>query len=234
MAAKRSSTKQSVRSTESLGDDAYEWLIAAITSFRIPTNSQISENKLAAELGVSRTPVREALMRLESEGLVKRGEAGRFTVAMLTNKDVDEAIDLMVLCDIYMFQRAATNIDNAGALALQESAKNMAKCAKNSDRDSWMRYDKIFHETIMRAAKNDMIADVSRVTRRRIQQFWARSVSGARDLITCSEEHVEIADAVAGKDMPAIQRTVESHLGHLRANMHEIVELMAPFLGESK
>jgi len=86
MAAKKSATKQPVKSTESLGDDAYEWLIAAITSFRIPTNSQISENKLAAELGVSRTPVREALMRLESEGLVKRGEAGRFTVAMLTKK----------------------------------------------------------------------------------------------------------------------------------------------------
>jgi DNA-binding GntR family transcriptional regulator len=67
--------------------------------FRIPTNSQISENKLAAELGVSRISVREALKRLETEGIVKRGESGRFTVAMLTAKDVDEAIDLLVLCD---------------------------------------------------------------------------------------------------------------------------------------
>ena len=65
----------SSKSSESLGNDAYEWLIAAITSFRIPTNSQISENKLAVQLGVSRTPVREALKRLESEGLVKRGDA---------------------------------------------------------------------------------------------------------------------------------------------------------------
>jgi len=132
-----------------------------------------------------------------------------------------------------MFQRAAKNIDNAGAVALQESARNMARCAKNSDRDGWMKYDKIFHETIMRAANNDMIADVSRVTRRRVQRFWARSVSGARDLITCSDEHIEIADAVVGKELSAIKRTIESHLGHLRANMHEIVELMAPLLGES-
>jgi DNA-binding GntR family transcriptional regulator len=231
MAAKKSSTKQPLKNSESLGDDAYEWLIAAITSFRIPTNSQISENKLAAELGVSRTPVREALMRLETEGLVKRGDAGRFVVAMLTAKDVDEAIDLMILCDTYMFQRAAKNIDNAGAIALQESAKNMANCAKSGDRDGWMKYDKIFHETIMRAANNDMIAEVSRVTRRKIQRFWARSISGARDLITCSEEHVEIADAIVGKDMPGIKRTVDDHLSHLRVNMHEIVESMAPFFG---
>ena len=44
MAAKKENTKLDTRNSESLGDDAYEWLIAAITSFRIPTNSQISEN----------------------------------------------------------------------------------------------------------------------------------------------------------------------------------------------
>jgi DNA-binding GntR family transcriptional regulator len=231
MTAKNIAIKPLAKSSESLGDDAYEWLISAITSFRIPANSQISENKLAAELGVSRTPVREALMRLETEGLVRRGEAGRFVVAMLSNKDVDEAIDLLILCDTYMFERATNNLDDAGAVALQESSKNMAKAAKNSDRDGWMKYDKIFHETIMRSANNDLIAEVSRVTRRRIQRFWARSVSGARDLITCSDEHIEIADAIIGKDFPAIKRAVGDHLGHLRVNMHEIVDSMAPFFG---
>jgi GntR family transcriptional regulator, rspAB operon transcriptional repressor len=232
MAVKKGMAKLDPTTSESLGDDAYEWLIAAITSFRIPTNSQISENKLAAELGVSRTPVREALKRLETEGIVKRGEAGRFTVAMLTSKDVDEAIDLLILCDTYMFQRAAKNIDNAGAQVLKEAAKNMSKCAEQGDRDGWISHDKIFHETVMRAANNEMIADVSRVTRRRIQRFWARSVSGARDLVTCSDEHTEIAQAIIGKDMTAIKKSVEGHLGHLRVNMQEIVASMAPFFGE--
>ena len=232
MAVKKSVTKLDPKTSESLGDDAYEWLIAAITSFRIPTNSQISENKLASELGVSRTPVREALKRLETEGIVKRGEAGRFTVAMLTSKDVDEALDLLILCDTYMFQRAAKNIDNAGAQVLKESAANMSAAATKGNRDGWIKHDKIFHETIMRAANNEMIAEVSRVTRQRIQRFWARSVSGARDLVTCSDEHTEIAQAIIGKDMNGIKKSVEGHLGHLRVNMHEIVQSMAPFFGE--
>jgi len=231
MAVKQSVTKLNPKSSDSLGDDAYEWLIAAITSFRIPTNSQISENKLAAELGVSRTPVREALKRLENEGIVKRGDAGRFTVAMLTAKDVDEAIDLLVLCDTYMFQRAAKNIDNAGAQILKESAESMSICAAKGDRDGWMIHDKIFHETVMRAADNEIVAEVSRVTRRRIQRFWARSVSGARDLETCSEEHTEIARGILGKDMSAIRKSVDGHLSHLRGNMQEIVASMAPFFG---
>ena len=85
---------------------------------------------------------------------------------------------------------------------------------------------------LFRSADNNVIAEVSRVTRRRIQRFWARSISGARDLVSCSDEHREIAQAITTQDMAAIQRTVESHLGHLRENMHEIVELMAPFLGD--
>lgn len=231
MATKKSIIKLDPKTSDSLGDDAYEWLIAAITSFRIPTNSQISENKLAAELGVSRTPVREALKRLETEGIVKRGEAGRFIVAMLTAKEVDEAIDLLLLCDTYMFQRTAKNIDNAGAQILKDSAISMSICAAKGDRDGWMVHDKIFHETIMRAADNEIVAEVSRVTRRRIQRFWARSVSGARDLVTCSDEHTEIAQAIIGKDMNAIKKSIEGHLGHLRGNMHEIVASMAPFFG---
>lgn len=232
MTGKKIMAKLDPATSDSLSDDAYEWLIAAITSFRIPTNSQISENKLAAELGVSRTPVREALKRLETEGIVKRGEAGRFTVAMLTTKNVDEAMDLLILCDTYMFQRAAKNIDNAGAQVLSESAVNMSAAAAKGDRDGWIAHDKIFHETVMRAANNEMIAEVSRVTRQRIQRFWARSVSGARDLVTCSDEHTEIAQGIIGKDMVAIRKSVEGHLGHLRVNMHEIVQSMAPFFGD--
>jgi DNA-binding GntR family transcriptional regulator len=77
-----------------------------------------------------------------------------------------------------------------------------------------------------------MIAEVSRVTRRRIQRFWARSVSGARDLVTCSDEHTEIAQGIIGKDTTAIKKSVEGHLGHLRVNMQEIVASMAPFFGD--
>jgi DNA-binding GntR family transcriptional regulator len=228
---KAKNSKSAKKLPESLGDDAYEWLIAAITSFQLPTNSRISENKLAAELGVSRTPIREALKRLESEGIVKRGAEGQFFVAMLTNKEVDEAIDLLMLCDVYMFQRAARNIDNAGVFVLKESVEAMTKSALAKDRYGWIKHDKIFHETIMRATDNDIISEVARITRQRIQRFWARSLQGAHDLETCSREHVDICHAVIGKDDSAIKRLSDDHLTHLRANMHSIVSGMAPFLG---
>jgi len=137
-----------------------------------------------------------------------------------------------VLCDVYLFQKAAQNIDGSGRQLLADAAKKMSAAAVAGDRETWMEHDRTFHECIIRAADNTVIAEVSRVTRCRIQRFWARSISGARDLVSCSDEHREIAQAIVAQDMVAIQRTVESHLGHLRENMHEIVELMAPFLGD--
>ena len=231
MTAKKSALKPLSKHSDSLREDAYEWIIAAISSFRIPTNSQISENSLAMELGISRTPVREALMRLESEGIIRRGAAGRFVVAMLTNKDVDEAMDLMILCDQYLFERAAMNMSDSSARALQESSKKMIEAAKYDDLDKWIENDNIFHETIMRAADNETIAEVSRLTRRRIQRFWARSILGTRDLEHCSREHFEIANFIIDRNLPAIRSTVEKHLAHVRANVLEIVNSMSPFFG---
>ena len=111
----------SIKSEEatSLGEDAYSWLVTAITSFQLPSNAQLSENRLAQEIGVSRTPVREALRRLVSEGLVRRGENNRFTVSLLTVKELDEACDLLILLDTYLFTRAAEARTERDAQALR-------------------------------------------------------------------------------------------------------------------
>jgi DNA-binding GntR family transcriptional regulator len=219
--------------SDSLGNDAYEWLVAAITTFRIPTNSQLSENKLAAQLGVSRTPVREALKRLEGEGLVRRGDAGRFTVAMLTAKEVDWTIDLLELCDGYMFERASKNLTKEDAITLKKATREMMAAAKVGDRETWSIHDTTFHEVIMHSANNEMVADVTRLARRRIQRFWAKSATGARDLVHCSDEHSEMSQAIFNQDSEAIRKSVMGHLDHLRLNMHEIVAATAPFFGSS-
>ena len=233
MASSKVAVKSESKVSDSLAQEAYDWLVAAITTFKIPTNSQISENKLASELGFSRTPVREALMKLETEGLVTRGESGRFTVAMLTRRDVDEAMDLLLMLDTYMYKKAAENINKEVSDSLRNAAKSMSDAAKNKDRESWSTHDLLYHEAIMSVANNEMVAEVSRVTRRRIQRFWARSASGAKDLATCSQEHIDIAKAIIENDLKAIEKAVEEHINHLRTNMHEIVASMEALFGRS-
>ena len=123
--------KMTVKQDEaaSLGDDAYTWLVTAITTFQLPANAQLSENRLAQEIGVSRTPIREALRRLETEGLVRRGDNNRFTVSLLTTKELNDACDLLIMLDTYMFTRASDTMSPDDARALEELAQNMIKAA---------------------------------------------------------------------------------------------------------
>ena len=220
------------RSSDSLSEDAYEWIVKAITSFAIPTNSQLSENKLAAQLGISRTPVREALRRLETEGLVQRGEAGRFTVAMLTEKEVHDACDFLIICDTYIFSKASERIDKAQSDLIKKATKEMIAAGKAGDKGAWTKSDSVFHETVMAAADNPIISEAARMTRRRIQRFWARSPQSTDNLFSCSQEHVDLANAIVDKDIKAISKGVNEHITHLRSNMLEIVRAAAPFLGQ--
>ena len=224
-------SEEFARNSDSLGADAYDWIVAAITSFAIPTNSQLSENKLAAQLGISRTPIREALKRLESEGLVRRDDSGRFIVAMLTHKDVDDALDFLTICDTYIFTAAAKNISKADAKALADCAKEMVTAGKNGDQAAWTKADTVFHELVMASSNNPIVSEAARMTRRRIQRFWARSAAAGKNLASCSQEHMDIANAIGVNDAKKVGAAVGEHIAHLRTHMHEIIDAAAPFFG---
>ena len=90
MASSKLALKAELKAADSLAQEAYDWLVTAITTFKIPTNSQISENKLATELGFSRTPVREALMLDVVYRLLDRlWLTGRFTDFNLNRCDFE-------------------------------------------------------------------------------------------------------------------------------------------------
>jgi len=215
----------------SLGDDAYSWLVTAITSFQLPANAQLSESRLAQEIGVSRTPVREALRRLESEGLVRRGDNNRFTVSLLTIKELDDACDLLILLDTYLFTRASEAMSGEDMDALQSMAEDMIVAANRGDSEAWAKADTGFHEVILKAADNPTVADIARVTRRRIQRFWNRSMETSSRLPSCSQEHREIAEAVARGDREEVARTVTHHIDHMRSSVAAILQVAGSLLG---
>jgi len=102
---------------------AYDYLVNAITTFKIPPNSPISENKLAETLGISRTPIRQALQRLEAEGLITKSDSSRFTVSLVTPKEVEETCDLLQIIDTFLFVQAAKKMK-------KEHREELLDCAK--------------------------------------------------------------------------------------------------------
>lgn len=218
--------------TGSRVDSAYEWLLGEITGFRIRSGAHLSENRIATELGISRTPVREALQRLEKEGLVKRGDSARFTVSQLTIAEVNDACDLLEVLDTYVCRKAASKLTDEDISELQQSIAQMTAAAAADDRVSWAAADLAFHRLVNGIAGNQLVAETVKETRRRIQRFWLRASSLQSRLEACSSEHLVLANAMVNKDYDAIEPAVMEHIGHMRQRMLEMLASAAALLGD--
>lgn len=213
-------------------DDAYEWLLAEITGFRLRSGSPLSENRLAGQLGISRTPVREALQRLEKEGLVKRTDNARFTVSQLTATEVNDACDLLEVLDTYICRKAATTLTDAEATKLKGYVDDMYSAAAADDRAAWALADQLFHRYANALSGNVLVAETVRETRRRIQRFWLRAASMQSRLLSCAEEYDELYNAMVARDFAGIEPAVKKHIGHMRERMLEMIAAAAMLLGD--
>lgn len=213
-------------------ESAYEFLLGEITSFRVRTGAPLSENRLAAQLGISRTPVREALQRLEKEGLVKRGDNARFTVSQLTPQEANDACDLLQVLDTYIATKASSKLSESDHQALRASVVAMRDAAESGDRGAWSEADIAFHRLINGIAGNALVAETVKETRLRVQRFWLHAASMQSRLVMCSDEHSVLAEAMIGRDYAAIEPAVKEHIDHMRERILDLLAAAAMYIGE--
>ncbi len=211
---------------------AYDFLLAEITAFRVRTGAPLSENRIATQLGISRTPVREALQRLEKEGLVKRTDNARFTVSQLTPQEANDACDLLEVLDTYIAKKAASLLTAADQAVLLASVDDMRSAAESGDKARWSEADLAFHRVINSIAGNALVADTVKETRRRVQRFWLHAASLQSRLVDCSDEHAVLAQAMISKDYAAIEPAVKEHIDHMRERILDLLRTAAMFLGD--
>jgi DNA-binding GntR family transcriptional regulator len=216
--------------SSSMVDDVYSSLLLAIVEGRMGAGTPLSQNKLAARLGVSRTPVREALLRLQRDGLVQRLPESGFAVASITVEEVNEACDLLHLLDTYVYQRAAETLSRPELDALLELASSLVDSAESGDADAWREADQRYHAVVMKAAQNRFVAQSLQETRRRVQRFWLQKPHFEGRLRTCSQDHVALAHAMLDADSQVLSQTVHAHIERLRASVLARLESAGPLL----
>lgn len=214
----------------SMVDDVYSSLLLAIVEARLTTGTSLSQNKLAARMGVSRTPVREALLRLERDGLVQRLPDAGFVVATITPDEVNEACDLLLVLDTYVYTRAAERLSTTELGGLLELASKLVESADSGDTDSWCEADRRYHAVVIEAAQNRFVAQYLQQTRRRVQRFWLKKPQFDGRLRICSEDHVALARAMVDKDAEVLAQTVQAHLEGLRAGVLARLQSAGPLM----
>lgn len=216
--------------TSSMVDSVYSALLAAIVEARLSAGTLLSQNKLAARLGVSRTPVREALLRLERDGLVQRLPDAGFAVASITQEEVHEACDLLDLLDTYVYQRAAENLSQDQLRDLLRLAEDLVQSAESGDTEGWRASDRTYHAVIMAGAGNRFVTQCLQQTRQRVQRFWLQTPHFDGRLRTCSQDHVTLAQAMLDTDTARLSETVHAHVERMRANVLLRLESAGPLL----
>lgn len=213
----------------SRADRAHAELRRMIMRAEVPPGERLAEVAIAEWLGISRTPVREALQRLEREDLVRRGSRGGFTVAGLTRREVRETFELRLLIDTALFQRAAARISRAQAQRLVAVAERMRDVAHAGDVDGWTAVDGGFHEIVDTAADQQLLAAHARRLREQIHRFALLSTALQGRLPACAEEHIALARAVQTGDGEGVAVAVADHIAATQASVGQLAE--APFVG---
>lgn len=202
-----------------LVDEAALVLREAILTGELPSGTRLRQLHLAAQLGISRTPLREALMKLEQEGLIELLPRGGLRVALLNLDEAAELYDIREVLDGLAARLAAARISEPDLRELERHLARMKDCLIRQDAHAWFVAHVAFHDGIFRASGNGRLQALSSVVRLSIQRFHPVLLTTPNRLADAYREHSEIFEAIRLHDAEAAERLARAHI----ANAKEIV-----------
>jgi DNA-binding GntR family transcriptional regulator len=206
-----------VKELESLGSltsQAHKVLRAAIISGELAPGRLYSVYELAAVLGVSRTPVREALIRLASESMVRFERNRGVRILQTTAHDLEEVFELRLLLEVPATRRAATQMDATALAALRRSYQAMCRAAESGDEAGLLKYDRRFHDALLRASGNDRLAAQVGSLRDMVLTRGLCTAGASRSLADIAEEHAGVLAHVEARDPDSAAAAMRAHLVH--------------------
>lgn len=177
----------------------YEQIRQDIISLKIHPGEPLREITLADQFGVSRTPVRAAMRRLESEGFVTPDPIRGFAVTQISIEDVENAYQVIEVLEGLAARLAALRRNEAGIERIKEIARDLQKAAREEDLDSWMAADSTFHETIRELAQNPLINHLSLLPFSIIERIRHMHMRERRDsamMAAVTSTHLKIVRAI--------------------------------------
>ena len=189
-----------------------ETLRDAIRRGVLKPGERLMEIQLAEELGVSRTPVREAIRKLELEGYVIMMPRRGTYVANLSIRDVNEVFEIRTSLESLASGLAAERITDEELDHLQRLLVQIGMYIEQGDIEKIVEVDTEFHGLLYQASRNQRLIGIISNLREQLTQFRKTSMSFPGRLKATLEEHRAIVDAIAQGDVKAAQKAAEHHM----------------------
>lgn len=196
----------------SLSEYAYGRIVEMMLGGILSAGEVLQERQLGKTLAVSRTPVREALTRLEAESLVTR-QHGRVYVSDTAIDTYVHILDMRRTLEIEVAGRATGKISTEQKASIVAAIDDLLKAPKITPAHHWA-VDDLVHGSIAKAAGNPMISSAIRDLRRRTHIFNTARIP--HRLLPGASEHLELLNAVAGGDPDRSRRLMGTHLDNVK------------------
>lgn len=197
---------------KSLTDLAVERIRATIVEGRFALGEQLSEVTLAAKLGISKTPVREALFRLRLEGLVDvHPQKGTF-VFEISEEEVRDICAFREMIECAALARAFESDREQLLAALEPVLEATRKAEKKGDYKAIPRLDTQFHDAIVAAAQSPCLSSSYNLITYKIQALRARLPEHDEEVEQCNQIHAEIVDEIRQGTSARAQKLLRNHI----------------------
>lgn len=205
-------SKVNLNDYKPLRDVIFNTIREAIIVGELKPGERLMEVQLADKMGVSRTPVREAIRKLELEGLVEMLPRKGAHVADLSVKDIMDVLEVRSTLDGLASSLSASRITDEELKELKHVQIQFANYVEKDNLQGTVKKDVEFHDIIYHSSRNDKLIQIINNLREQAQRFrvvYLKDYSNPKDIIT---EHAEIVEAITNRDVLAAQLAAQKHI----------------------
>ncbi len=198
-----------------LRDVAYERIKDAIRHGVLLPGQVLSETRLSKLLGISRTPVREALQSLAQEGLIQIIPGRAITVAAPSMQDSLSIIHVRSILEPEVAKLATESLAPDTLEALWQVLVDMEAAVERGDRTSWSKADTRFHELLSAMCPNQVLGELAIQMRNRVSYIAIDTQTSRDRLLACTAEHRAIVEKMAAHDAAGAGEATREHIHRL-------------------
>ena len=197
----------------SLANQVYERIEESILNGVYAPGEILSENKLSADLGVSRTPIREALARLQADRLVDDSPSGTVVLG-ITQQDVDDMFTVKRRIEAMVTGQTAIRISEAGLTQLKDILEQQEFYAGKGNAEKVRNLDTAFHDIIYSECGSRTFQSILSPIHHKLAKYRKASLERDDRIFRAVEEHKAIFDAITEKDVKEVENLMQLHIGH--------------------
>ena len=207
-----------------LRDVVFNTLREAILKEELKPGERLMEQQLAAKLGVSRTPIREAIRMLEQEGLAITTPRKGAEVAKMTLKDMEDVLEIRDTLEELAVRLACEKMSDEQIANLRKEAERFVQLTKETDIKKLAECDVAFHDIIWEAADNPKLVGLLNNLREQLYRYRVEYLKNAEVYPILIEEHELIVEGLAARDEAKAIKTMHKHVENQAHAVKEIIE----------